>query len=313
MHPAFRGELPPAPLLQPLARMKLLAALLLTLASFPALAEEPTGSYRHILGDHTFPPLYFVDRAFSDTTARLGLSIAKKTLPFGSENLAIAGFAPKVDAQFHIWQGLALTVGMTGSIVAGINGESAAAYGASTSYALSVGVNYEAWREGPNLLSGALVVNRPHTLAVSPLNASIQNILGFLKGADAAFVESGVTTQFRPQARYARSFGPMFGVQAVLGGVFNSGETVNDTGPKGLFAVGGDADLGKFTPVNINLGLSYARNQILALPGENSDTLDISINDATSPTFNVGGDVAFIWAGGASTVGFAIQIRTYFN
>jgi hypothetical protein len=292
--------------------MRSSAALFLAwLSSTAAFADSESLNYKHVVEGHTFPPLYYIDRAFSDTTVQLSLGVAKRDLPFNGTDLELGGFSPKLDLQVNVWKDLAISVGLLGTLIAGINSTSAIQYGASTSYTFSAGANYELWRDGPNVLSGNFTVLRPHTLAVSPINASVAGIFGLNEGANSSFVTSGVSTQYRPTVRYARSFGPVFGVQSEIGASANDSGT--DEGPRFLFGVGGDVDFGKLTPVAVSLAVSYARNQIVSLPGNNSDVLDIGILDSTNNSFNAGGDLIFIWTGGSTTTAGAIRIRTYFD
>jgi hypothetical protein len=284
---------------------------LLPIASL-SRADEPK-TYQHVLDGHSFIPMYFVDRAFSDTTALLSLGAASRTIGNGNQDLQLAGLAPRLNVQANVWKTLAVSFGLTGSVVTGVNSSSALQYGASSSYTWTFGALYEFLRDDTNAVSAAFEINRPHTFAVSPLNVTLANLAGILRGADPAAVASGVETQYRPTVRWAHAFGPAYGVQSSLGISANSGESVEDTGPKLLFGVGGDVDFNHVFNFPLSVGVSYARNQILARPANNSDTLGFAFYESTGHSFNVGGELAFVWSEGNSTTAAVIAFRTYFN
>jgi hypothetical protein len=303
--------------------MRRIGTILFLAATSPALtfaaeSNAPAANcaplpYEHVLEEHVFPPLHFVERAFTDTTAHLALGVAKRETLFDNQSLAIAGLSPILDVQARVWDSLAVSLGMTGSLIAGINSNAAVQFGASTSYSISAGAVYEFFRKGPDAVSFGLIVRRPHTYAVSPLNVSLQNIVDALQGSNPAITSSEVTTQFRPTFRWAHAFSPFLGMQSALGFLTNSGDEGADTGAKGIFGVGFDGDFRRLWDVPISLSLSYARNQILARPAKNSDTFAVGLFESTTTAFNVGANLAWTAVEGNTTTSGILTFRSYFN
>jgi hypothetical protein len=282
-------------------------------------SETRAPQFAHVLNGHTFLPSFGVAAPFANSTAStvLGVALGNFTAPTatGDTDIKLAAFSPQFEGQIRAYDRLAISLGATGNIVTGINGESALRYGASTSYKLSVGALYELIRDETKVISVALTLERPHTYTVSPLETAKSALRDALGGGGAEAVQSNAQTDWRPNLRAAYAFNPVFGIRGLMGMRFTalkedeaeSSQTRLNLG----FAV--DTDLKPWIGFPVGFTVNYLRNQTVSAGAANSDTLTLGIFETFAQGFNLGLETGTVRsASGSSTLG-ALIIRTYYN
>ncbi len=276
-------------------------------------------SARHVLAGHAFLPVLEQPSAFADSKFTLGIGVAQGTYGVivngANTDVNLISFAPTLNVQVAITSRLAVFAGFVSSITSGLNSQSALIYGGSVRYAWNFGALYELLRTHNSVLSLAFQVNRPHTLAVSPLQSAANAEGAVLSTADPNVVNTTVTTEYRPNLRFAHGFNSSIGIQASLGVDFRS--TLQNGNSQGgtllTGALGLSSDLNPWLSVPIGFTLDYSRNQIISRSEDNANIGTIGIWETFTHRFNAGAELGWVRRGGLdSTIG-AVIVRTYYN
>ncbi|MFL5813583.1 MAG: hypothetical protein ACJ763_08400 [Bdellovibrionia bacterium] len=274
---------------------------------------------RHMLAGHAFLPAIAQPAAFADSRATLavGLGQGSYSVNIGpaTQKIDLIGLSPSFDVQVALGSRFAVFGGITTFIVTGLNEVSALVYGGSVRYAWNFGGLFEIIRSEDSVLSLAFQVNKPHTLAVSPLQSVTEGIQDVLAGISPNLVNSSVSTEYRPNLRFAHGFNPSLGVQVSLGAdirsTVESGATNNGTLVTG--AIGLSSDLNPWISVPLGLTLNATRNQVITRSEQNSNAVSVGLWETFTHRFNMGVEVGWVRRGNVdSTIG-AIVARDYFN
>lgn len=274
---------------------------------------------RHVLGGHAFLPVIEQPAAFADSRATLGVGVGQGSYSVNvgatSQKIDLIGLSPSLDLQISIGDRFAIFGGFTSFIVSGLNEVSALVYGGSVRYTWNFGGLFEILRSEDSVLTIAFDVNKPHTLAVSPLQSVTEGIQESLAGISPSVVNSTVSTEYRPNLRFAHGFNPSLGVQASLGLDFRS-TVENGAGSNGTLvtaALGLSSDLNPWISVPIGLTLNASRNQIITRSESNSNAVSVGLWETFTHRFNMGVEVGWVRRGNVdSTIG-AVLAREYFN
>lgn len=271
---------------------------------------------KHVLSGHAFLPSFAIPRTFADSNSLLSVGFAYKTLidpslPLNQE-LKLGAFSPGVVGAISIIPPLAIVFGISGSVIAGMNSTSAAQYGSSVSYNLTLGAIYEVIRTEVQVFSVALELDRPHRYSASPLIVA-QTLA---EGGTTDYITDTVETSWRPSLRYSHSFSPVFGLQSYLGFRFSSlREGENDPTSQSRLAFGSalDADLKPWIKVPVGFMLNYVHNHSLNSGGVSTNQLSLGIFETLSPIVNVGLEIGRIYASGNDTTAGVIVVRAYYD
>jgi hypothetical protein len=272
------------------------------------------------LGGHAFLPSFAIPSPFADSQASVALGFGYRSYTTsvlgGDRELKLAGFQPSVQGQVHLFSGLALNFGFSGSLVTGVNSAAVLDYGASTAYALQLGALYEVLRTDTDVFSLALEVQRPHTLALSPLDAANAGLQQLLGAGDPNYAASQVTTRWAPDLRYAHTFAKFIGFRSFLG--LRLDNTTSDgeaSVAKSLInlGLGLSTDFKEVIGVPVGLTANYRRGQVLSSGASNSDALTFGIFETGNDAFNIGAELGFVRTGAVNTTIGAILARGYFN
>jgi hypothetical protein len=276
-------------------------------------------SARHVLAGHAFLPVIEQPAAFADSRASLGIGVGQGTYGVTTNgvynNVDLISFAPLLNVQVAINPRLALFVGFSSSITSGLNSESALIYGGSVRYAWNFGGLYEILRSEDSVLSIALQINKPHTLAVSPVESAAQAQQAVISSSDPSFVNTTVATEYRPNLRFAHGFNPSLGIQALVGMDFRSTieSGVSTGGTLFTAALGLSSDLNPWLSVPIGFTLDLSRNQIISRSEQNTNIATVGIWETFTHRFNMGAEIGWVRRGDLdSTIG-ALLARTYYN
>jgi hypothetical protein len=276
--------------------------------------------YAHILNHHIFLPSFAVEDPFSDSTAQLALGMSYGTYtvgtPNGSQDLSLGAFSPDINVQIAILRRLAASVEIDANTTIGLNDTSIVNFGASTSYSFAFGAVYEIIRSENLVFSGGLILRRPHTLAVSPLDAAQSALDNTLGSSSADYVTSTIDTQWKPTVRVAYAFNPVFGVKSFIGVNLNSvsGDDGNGASKvKGIGGVGLEANLDPAISIPVGLEINYNRNQILSAGAYNSDVFTGGIFETSQRAFNAGFELGKAYVSGLNATVGILSIRGYYN
>lgn len=291
------------------------------LSSYEQSVKESPRLYnmRHVLAGHAFLPVIEQDSAFADSRATLGVGVGQGSysvnLGPATQQVDLIGLSPSLEVQIALGTRFAVFGGFTSFIVSGLNEVSALVYGGSVRYAWSFGGLYEILRSDDTVLSLAFQVNKPHTLAVSPLQSVTESIQAGLAGISPSLVNSTVSTEYRPNLRFAHGFNPSLGVYASAGLDFRS--TLQGGSPSGgtLFTagLGLSSDLNPWISVPVGLTVSLSRNQVITRSEDNSNAVSVGLWETVTHRFNMGVQVGWVRRGDLdSTIG-AVVARGYFN
>jgi hypothetical protein len=274
---------------------------------------------KHVLGGHAFLPVVEQAIPFADSRASLSLGVGQGsygvTVAGTNQDVDLIALAPALGVQVAIASRVAVFAGITSVLTSGLNSQSALIYGGSVRYAWDFGAIYEMLRTSDSVLSLAFQVNRPHTLAVSPIQSVVEGIQGALSGNSSSVVNTTVTTEYRPNLRFAHGFNPSLGIEASLGLNFRS--TLQNENPTGgtlaTASLGLSSDLNPCLSVPIGFTLAYNRNQIISRSESNANSVIVGIFETFTHRFNAGAQVGWLRQGGLdSTIG-ALLTRLYYN
>jgi hypothetical protein len=287
----------------------------------PACAEklDARPSLRHVLNGHAFLPSLFIPTEFVDTRATLGITVGygnyDAALLGTSTNVKLGAFAPGLDVQVLLTDWLGISAGLTGNAIAGLNASSVLQYGGSVAYTWRFGLIGRLFRTDSSYLSTAFEVDRPHILAVSPLESAIQKVQQYIGSSAPQFPTNGVETAFRPSLRFAHGFNSVLGLRSFLGFNFQTGEELSQkrTGNQMTFGLGLSSDLFPATQVPIGLTANYRRNQIISGGASNEDVFEFGLYETVSTRFNFGAEIGFNSSNKVDTTIVGLVARGYFN
>jgi hypothetical protein len=274
---------------------------------------------KHVLNGHAFLPSVFIPNEFVDTRTSLAIGVGygnyNSSVLNTLTNVKLGAFSPAVDVQVLLVDWLAIDLGMTGNAVAGLNASSVLQYGGSVAYTWRFGLIGQIWNDRSSNLALALEVDRPHLLAVSPLESAVQSVQEYLGNSTPDFPTNGVETQYKPSLRYAYGFSPVIGLRGFAGFNFQTGQDLAQrrTGNQFNFGIGLSSDLKPWVDVPIGITANYRRNQIISGGAVNADIFEFGIFETVSNRFNFGGEAGFTNTNKVDTKIFSLIARGYFN
>ncbi len=293
----------------------------------PVVSDAPQGlckcpaELKHVLNGHPFLPTFAIPTPFADSQAIVALGFGYGT--FESPvlgrilELKLGEFQPIAQGQVSLFSGFALSFGVKANVITGLNQAALLDYGASTSYTLQAGAIYELIRAKSDVLSLALDVSRPHSFAVSPLEAARAGLERIGGSADPNFASENVTTRWAPSARFAHAFSGFAGFQTFLGGRFdNTIENEQETTVKTVVNFGGglSGDFKQLAGIPIGLTANYRRAQVVSSEsGSNSDAFTLGLFEPFSATVNVGLELGLVKAGSGDVKVAALLARATYN
>jgi hypothetical protein len=274
---------------------------------------------KHVLNGHAFLPSVFIPNEFVDTRTSLAIGVG-----YGNYNSAVlntltnvklGAFSPALDVQVLLVDWLAINLGLTGNAVAGLNASSVLQYGGSVAYTWRFGLIGQLLKDQFNNLALAFEVDRPHLLAVSPLESAVQSVQNYLGNSTPDFPTNGVETQYKPSLRFAHGFSSVIGLRGFAGFNFQTGQDLakNRTGNQLNFGIGLSSDLKPATDIPLGFTANYRRNQIISGGAVNADIFEFGIYETVSNRFNFGGEAGFSDSNKVDTTVFTLVARGYFN
>lgn len=279
----------------------------------------PQHPLKHVLGGHAFLPSVFIPNEFVDTRTSLAIGVGYGNYSSAVLNTAtsvkLGAFSPALDVQIALVDWLALEVGITGNAVAGLNASSVLQYGGSVAYTWRFGAIGQIYKDSLSNLALALEVDRPHLLAVSPLESAVQSLQESLGNSSPEFPTNGVETQYKPSLRFAHGFSPVIGLRTFAGFTFQTGQNLSQkrTGNQFNFGVGISSDINPVTGVPLGFTANYRRNQIISGGAVNTDIFEFGIFETVSNRFNFGGEAGFTNTNKVDTTIFSLVARGYFS
>ncbi len=295
--------------------MLAIAALLSREAAADDTALQCDQHYSHVLGGHAFLPTFIVPTPFANSSALVSLGFAYGDIG----NLSLGAFSPRAEGQVLIFKGFAISFGLGGRMVAGLDGDSAISFGASAGYSYKLGALYELVRSDLDVLSVAAEVEHPNSFSVSPIEGAKSFITGLLTNATADFVSNTVVNQWRANARWAHSFSKPFGIQALAGFRYNQRKTeFRDSTDATRLQLGAqfETDFKPMIGIPVGITLSYLRGQLIDTNIDflsSVNTVSVGLYLTSSPSFNVGIEYGGVHTGNQTSRAGGVVARMYFN
>ena len=272
---------------------------------------------RHVLGGHNFVPSLLIPPPFIDTQTNLVFAGGYGNYPSNvlglGNDLKLAAFEPVLSVQYAPSAKIAFSIGVNGNVISGVNTNSVLVYGASVERQWNIGAIGNLLEADKAVLALALNVGFPHYLSVSPISgiAALNRVISV---ATPDFVNSNVSTVWKPNLRFAYAFNPTFGFIALAGGkVLQLSEgTTNQSTANLNFALGASADLKPDLGWPIGVTANFNRNQVLQNDDSNSNILSFGLYETAWTQVAFGLEVGFGDAVGQNSTIAGLNARVYY-
>ncbi len=278
--------------------MKPVLLFLLTLGlAAPALAQkEPTGSPNHLMGGHYYLPSLTAKQPFitSQLTSGLGVLYGEYpgTILGQTRDIKIAGVKPVFHYQGALNNWIALSAGITGNALVGLDGASVVSFGASTAYEGRFGALVRLLRTESMTLALGFTYIRAESISASPAVTIRRAVKSALNGDDLPFGDETVRSIYQPDLRFAWTFSPFMGMTASLAAA-SAAKSVNDVGSNSTRVSAGLGLDFNFKPViRIPIGakLNFERIEARGDDDARADVFSAGLYETYSERFNFGAE-----------------------